>query len=373
MPGLAEKGDITDWLQIEGNTLGRLVNLTHETEEYQPEELKEDAVKTKIDHFKTGKEVLNDELNTNTDWLIRDIWINGSGGFVAGNPKVGKTWFTLGMAISIASGRPFLENYEVPSPGAIMFVEEEANYVNMARRIRSLVRDLAFNEDEQRLFEKNFLLLPQRQIKIASDKVMVQDFITRNDVRFAVFDSLRRFHDANENSSTEMSAVLEAFSDIRIKTGCSITLIHHLHKTTEDKKNRPVFERMRGTSDFYAWADCLIGLQREGDSDDQARVEFQHREAESTPPFIFKRELMPNDSFKLLRDNMDATEGFKEMWAKVREFLQKQTEPVSRNTIVQGLGKNRNRILEVIRWALSKQHISETDKKISLFSGSLDV
>lgn len=58
-------------------------------------------------------------------WLIRDILTAGAVGFIAGQPKSFKSWAALDMALSVASGQPFLGAFSIEKPGAVLYIQEE--------------------------------------------------------------------------------------------------------------------------------------------------------------------------------------------------------------------------------------------------------
>ena len=49
------------------------------------------------------------------DWLIPNILINRQPAVIGGRPKTLKTSIALDMAISLASGKPFLDTFAVPT------------------------------------------------------------------------------------------------------------------------------------------------------------------------------------------------------------------------------------------------------------------
>lgn len=58
-------------------------------------------------------------------WLIRDILTAGAVGFIAGQPKSFKSWAGLDMALSVASGQPFLGHFTIERPGPTLYLQEE--------------------------------------------------------------------------------------------------------------------------------------------------------------------------------------------------------------------------------------------------------
>lgn len=216
------------------------------------------------------------------EWLIENIWVDKSRGLIAGNPGVGKTWLALDMLISVASGQPCLGKYPVKK-GAVLLVEEEASEFNLSRRIHAMARARGLKDsDLSSLFH-----LTRQFAKMPADAVDLFHIILENDIRLVVFDSLRRFHGADENSSSEMQPVLDAFARLNASTEASVILIHHLAKSN-DVSTKPLFERLRGSSDFWAWRDCLIGVEGEEEST-LSTCSFQFRDAEAQAPIRVKR------------------------------------------------------------------------------------
>lgn len=58
-------------------------------------------------------------------WLVKDIWGEASCGFIAGQPKSYKSWMALDLALSVATGAPFLDRFDVVEPGPVLYIQEE--------------------------------------------------------------------------------------------------------------------------------------------------------------------------------------------------------------------------------------------------------
>ena len=53
-------------------------------------------------------------------WLIQGLWPADAYGVVAAQEKAGKTWATLDLAVSVASGQPWLDHFACPTPGPVL-------------------------------------------------------------------------------------------------------------------------------------------------------------------------------------------------------------------------------------------------------------
>lgn len=259
------------------------------------------------------------------EWLIENLWVDKSRGLIAGNPGVGKTWIALDMLMSVASGQPCMGKFAVKQ-GAVLLVEEEASELNLARRVHALARARGLKDTDL----TNFYHLTRQFVKIPQDFKEIVFMIMENDIKLVVFDSLRRFHSGNENSSTEMQAVLDAFAKINAYTGCSVVLIHHLAKANEMVR-KPLFERLRGSSDLWAWRDCILGVEGEEEST-ECVCSFQFRDAEAQAPLKIKRGVNDHSgAIHLEAVQMDGTEEFTERSAAILDYMNSQFGAVSRD------------------------------------------
>lgn len=77
-------------------------------------------------------------------WLVRGIWPAGAYGVHAAEPKAGKTWNGLDLAVSVASGTPWLGQHPVDTKGPVVVFAGEGGKGNIVRRLRAIAdaRDL---------------------------------------------------------------------------------------------------------------------------------------------------------------------------------------------------------------------------------------
>ncbi len=68
-------------------------------------------------------------------WIVNNIWAQGSCGFISAEPKSYKSYFALDMALSIATGKPFLNDprFGVKQGNVLYLQEEDAESLVMYR------------------------------------------------------------------------------------------------------------------------------------------------------------------------------------------------------------------------------------------------
>ncbi len=277
------------------------------------------------------------------EWLIENIWVDKSRGLVAGNPGVGKTWLALEMLLAVCTGTPCLGKYPVKQ-GAVLLVEEEASEFNLARRLHCMARARGISHSAL----DNFYHLTRQFTKIPEDTKELFHLIAGLDIKLIVFDSLRRFHHQDENSSSEMQLVLDSFARLNIMSEASIVLIHHLSKSN-DKSNKPLFERLRGSSDFWAWRDCLIGMEGEEESH-KAMCSFQFRDAQAQEPIQVVRVVdATSGAIRLQADEAGDTDEFIERAEFILSYMKTQWGAVSRSQICDNVKGRKGDILKALK------------------------
>jgi hypothetical protein len=209
-----------------------------------------------------------------TAWLIESLWGAGAVGVIGGAPKCGKTWLALDMAVAVASGRPCLGRYAVPTPGpALVYAAEDAP-PSVRERLEHLAR--ARGADFASL-DVGLIVEPSLRLDLAEDLGRLRATLARRRPRLLVLDPYVRLQRADENNATEVSAILSALRDLSRVHSCAIALVHHARKGTTDEPG----QGLRGSSDFHAWGDSNLYVRRVRDG---LLLAIEHRAAASPPP-----------------------------------------------------------------------------------------
>jgi AAA domain len=72
---------------------------------------------------------------TAQDWLIEGLWSAQAVGIIGGEPKCGKSFLALDLAVAVASGAPCLRHFPTCQCGRVLlFAAEDATYLRALQR-----------------------------------------------------------------------------------------------------------------------------------------------------------------------------------------------------------------------------------------------
>lgn len=207
------------------------------------------------------------------NWLIEKLWQAEAVGFLGSPPKHCKSWLAMEMAVSVASGTPCLSSFPVPTPGAVLLYAAEDSAPAVRQRLQSLALHHHVDLDRLPLW---VITADSLRLDRSDDRERLEATVTQYKPRLLILDPLIRLHQQDENASGPMAALLGFLRSLQRKAGVAIALVHHSRKNPAASG---AGYSLRGSSDFYAWTDAFLHLQRR-----QGRLMLtaEHRAA---PPF----------------------------------------------------------------------------------------
>jgi AAA domain len=214
-----------------------------------------------------------------TPWLVDGLIVDRSLIACVGRWKTTKSYGTLDICISVATGLPAFGRFEIPEPGPVVFVNEESGEAALRRRLDALCRGRAINPEDLR---RRLLVSANRGVKL--DDADWQSRIIEDGLRLRprlfVFDPLARMKapERNESAQNEIAVAIEFLRTLRDETDAGVAFVHHTGHTGE---------HMRGSSDLESAWETRLHWKRNGQSP-EVTIEAEHREAEAGPPFKYR-------------------------------------------------------------------------------------
>jgi hypothetical protein len=160
-------------------------------------------------------------------WLLRGIWPHGDYGVHAGEAKSQKTWTTADLAISVASGTPWLGHVDVDTPGPVVMFVGEGGEGNTLRRLDAIADGRDVNLDHLPIIvcTRAPHLNDARHLQAMADQVagVSPALVTLDPLYLAA-------RGAELGDLYKMGALLEQPQRICQWYGCSLWVVHHYNR-----------------------------------------------------------------------------------------------------------------------------------------------
>lgn len=157
-------------------------------------------------------------------WLVRRIWPAGAYGVHAAEPKAGKTWNGLDLAVSVASGTPWLGQHPVDTTGPALVFVGEGGKGNIVRRIRAIATARGLGAEQLPI------VVCARAPRLADDTHMqaMATQLDRTRPALVVLDPLYlAAGGANGADLYAMGGLLERPQHLCERVGASLYVVHH--------------------------------------------------------------------------------------------------------------------------------------------------
>jgi AAA domain/CHC2 zinc finger len=288
LPGLGEKGDVTDFLQT--HTVLELFAEMAKAPQWFPPKAAQSLFTTMPQFVAT----VPDDI----DWLIEKVIQRSANGMIAAAPKAGKSWAASDMAIALALGEPWL-GFNVPRPVKVALISREDSPQLTAWRLQNLWRGRSAKNPfliETNLHINTRLHSPQLLLDNAEQLSEAIAAMKEFQPEFVILDVFNVLHSAEENDNSEMRMIMRQLSRIQSEVKCGIGVIHHYNKAVESN----MMQRLRGASAIGGWCEWLIGISMQDEATKTRRMEFESKASESPEPVLF-RIVTTGDSTTLMR------------------------------------------------------------------------
>lgn len=200
-------------------------------------------------------------------WLIKDWWEAGSHGIIAGEPKTYKSTTSTEIAISVASGKPLFNKFEVVQPGPVVIIQEENSEWLMKDRFakiansKDLMGEVNYKDNKILIRAPEDLpiyMLNRQGFNLTSDedREWIWNFTKQIKPVLIIFDPIYlMLGNVDSNSAKELSGVLQWLIDLSTEYNTAVMLVHHFNKNGTSSRGG---QRMLGSVTFHAWVQSAI-------------------------------------------------------------------------------------------------------------------
>jgi len=189
-------------------------------------------------------------------WLVEGLWSERACGIVGGEPKCGKSFLALEIAVAVAAGTPALGHFAVPTPGPVLLYAAEDDLVTVRERLESITRARGVSLDT---LDLHVITAPAVRLDHDVDRKRLARTAAALHARLLVLDPLVRLHRIDENAVSEIAPILAYLRAIERKLQTSVLLVHHARKAAGHVR---AGQALRGSSELHAWGDSNLYLRR---------------------------------------------------------------------------------------------------------------
>lgn len=222
--------------------------------------------------------------------LVHGIIDVGTGVLIGGQPNVGKSWLVMDMALAIASGQQWMDQYATEQGGVLM-IDEEGTPYGQYERFQMLLDGRQY---------MSAVGLPLHLsigggIRLDSDVgiTRLRRMLERYTPRLVVLDSLVRLHAGDENNAQSMARFFATTKDLMRTYETTFLFTHHVRKPSLESSDPG--DLLRGTTEIRAWPDTIFVATP---GDDASEVVLHHVKARYGPrsnPFLVRMQIDDED------------------------------------------------------------------------------
>ena len=219
--------------------------------------------------FPTRRPAALEERPQQQHWLVEELWARQAVGIIGGEPKCGKSFLALDIAVAVAAGVPCLRRFPPARTGPVlMYAAEDAGHI-VRSRLEGIAKaaGTAFETLDIAVIDVPALRLDHR-----NDRQRLLDTVARIAPCLLVLDPLVRLHGVDENAAGEVAPILGFLRDLQRRFETAVLLVHHARKSGAARPG----QALRGSSELHAWGDSNLYLRRR---DKQILMTVEHRAA----------------------------------------------------------------------------------------------
>ena len=335
-------------------------------------------------------------LDTYPGWLVEGFWLNNSHGIIAGEPKTFKSTLSLDFAVSVASGRNFLNKYEVHSQGPVIYIQNENAKWIMKDRIEKIAYSKGLGGRARikkgKLILRSPEIIPLHFINTQSyllnneeHRATTEEVIRQYQPKLIVFDPLYLMYDGDLNAAKELNPILGWLLGLKSRFNCAVMLIHHYNKGNASNGGSRGGQRMLGSTTLHGWIESAWYVKTENEDDKDTEGDEVNK-AETQSDIIIEREFRgagvhPRVDLRLSMGSLESNHykvetrvhhgkgsgkksDLSEVDGRVLNFLHVQKESVSQRFIASELGISRTLVKDSLDRLIKSNVVDEVGRGI---------
>jgi len=192
------------------------------------------------------------------EWLIEGLWSREAVGIIGGEPKCGKSFLALDLAVAVASGTPCLRRFPTKQSGAVLLYAAEDAWHIVRQRLEGIACAAGVNFEK---LEVEVITVPTLRLDRSEYQQALEMTVAHLEPKLLVLDPFVRLHAIDENVAGEVAPLLAYLRLLQRHYHTAVALVHHARKGAAHERGG---QALRGSSDLHAWGDSNLYLRRHG-------------------------------------------------------------------------------------------------------------
>src|SRR5215472_1492292 len=179
-------------------------------------------------------------------------------GIIGGEPKCGKSFLALDLAVAVASGTPCLQRFPTRASGAVLLYAAEDAWHIVRQRLKGIACAAGITFESLNIY---VITVPTLRLDRAEHQQALQATVAHLLPKLLVLDPFVRLHAIDENVAGEVAPLLGFLRSLQRDHRTAVALVHHARKGAGHERGG---QALRGSSELHAWGDSNLYLRRSG-------------------------------------------------------------------------------------------------------------
>lgn len=222
--------------------------------------LKPLPTRAQLPRIEQASALIADKALTVPAEIVEGLLHQNTKGVIASGSKAGKTWLLLDLAVSVATGTPFLNRKT--SQGKVLFVNFEIDRVFIKPRLQAVKQ----RKSVENLDNLHILNLRGHTVDFESMTESIVKSVEKDGYTLIILDPIYKLMvGGSENTAKGVKKLCQQVEQLSGQSGAAVVFSHHFTKGNQAKK--AAIDRMSGSGVFARDADTIMTLtehQEEG-------------------------------------------------------------------------------------------------------------
>jgi hypothetical protein len=282
-------------------------------------------------------------------WMIEGLWGAEAVGIIGGEPKCGKTFLALDLAIAVATGAPCLRRFPTRRTGAVLLYAAEDSYVILRQRLQGIAAAAGVDFETLNI---HIICVPTLRLDRADHQRALRATVARLRPALLSLDPFVRLHAIDENVAAEVAPLLAYLRSLQREFHTSVALVHHARKGAAHERGG---QALRGSSDLHAWGDSNLHLRRHGKAQ---YLDIEHRAAPGTDKLPLALVTNPPALALEVVDQAQSSDHSElSPRQRIEQVLAAATEPVTQRQLRQAVHMRASHVAEVLMQLLASGRV----------------